>query len=60
MHIGGTQMAPALNMDERSDTTTQTDSMEEKEREEKQERRGRRKQRDGINKMEPQVAVFSQ
>lgn len=53
-------MAPALNMDERSDTTTQTDSMEEKEREEKQERRGRRKQRDGINKMEPQVAVFSQ
>lgn len=24
MHIGGTQMASALNMDEGSDTTTQT------------------------------------
>lgn len=31
-HVGGTQMASALNMDEGSDTTTQTDSMEERER----------------------------
>lgn len=31
MHIGGTQMVSALNMDERSDTTSQTDSVEGKE-----------------------------
>lgn len=29
MHIGGTQMVLALNMDERSDTTSQADSAEE-------------------------------
>lgn len=38
MHIGGTQMASVLNMDEGSDTTTQTDSVEERERERKRER----------------------
>lgn len=40
MHIGDTQMASALNMDERSDTTTQTDSVEERERGEKGRRGG--------------------
>lgn len=30
MHIGGTQMASALNMDEGSDTTTETDSVEDR------------------------------
>lgn len=33
MHIGGTQMASALNMDEGSDTTTHTDIVEEREKE---------------------------
>lgn len=33
MHIGGTQMASVMNMDEGSDTTTQTDSVEGKESE---------------------------
>lgn len=32
MHIGGTQMASALNMDEGSDTKTQTDRVEEREK----------------------------
>lgn len=39
MHIGGTQMASALNMDEGSDTTTQTDIVEEIERERKKRER---------------------
>lgn len=62
MHIGGTQMASVLNMDEGSDTTTQTDSVEGKENEGKTRRGGeRRREVEGqINKVEPQVAIIYQ
>lgn len=46
MHIGGTQMASVLNMDEGSDTTTQIDSMEGKDKKGKTRGGGRKKERD--------------
>lgn len=62
MHIGDTQMASALNMDERSDTTTQTDSIVESEKEGKTGGvgEGRREIGGQINKAEPQVAIMYQ
>lgn len=41
MHIGGTQMASALNMDEGSNTRTQADSTEKREEEERENVEGR-------------------
>lgn len=61
MHIGGTQMASALNMDEGSDTTTQTDSVEERRKAEK--RRGGEERRETggkIDKVETQVPITYQ
>lgn len=46
MYIGDTQMASALNMDEGSDTTTETDGVEERERKRERGEGGRRKEGD--------------
>jgi len=55
-------MASALNMDEGSDTTTQTHSVEETEKEGKMGgwREGRKHTGRQINKVEPQVAIVYQ
>lgn len=62
MHIGGTQMASALNMDERSDTTTQTDSVEGRGKEGERRGRGEGRRETGgqVNKVEPQEAIIYQ
>lgn len=53
-------MASALNMDEGSDTTTQTDTVEERARESKGKGSEGRQRWGQINKVEPQVAIMYQ